>query len=329
MNLSLVLIACYLEGLNNIMLVADGENAYKILSLNSSQAIEISCEYQRLSSQLNIDLQNIIELFNYIPLFQNGDAHKKSRKRLAASYSASRAQQEKNISAEIDLIGETLRSREGLIDVIDEIARPLWMAVYTSFSQGVELDDYLSEQLPNIFCPNLSIRKRILINEKLAAVLDRNSSLERDVIFEVAALSALGFRPLVYGLALSLHKCCKENTELTMKEMKLPDSYSDTPLRFVDRVISNEFCAENVHFKAGDRIRCQTYSEKYTDDQNAKFLFGTGKHICLGRPISNFIWKNLCIELRKHNKFLLPVCLKLSQREPFVIVESCKVAVKS
>lgn len=310
------------------MFLAEGENARDIVLQNGAQTIEIAKEYHRLSNRLNIDFGHIIELFDYIPLFQNGSQHKETRKRLAASYSVSRAQQEKNISVEINRIGEIIRSREGLLDVIEEVARPLWMSLYISFCQGVEIDDELMVSLPNIFCPGLSIRNRILINKKLVSLLDRNRSKDRRLIFEVAALSALGFRPLVYGLALSLYKCCSEQTGLMMRDMEFPKTYSDTPLQFIDRVISDDFHAENVCFRNGDRIRCQTYSNSYTYDQNAAFLFGVGRHICLGRSIANYIWKNLCVELKENNKRLLPICLATSQREPFVIVDSCVLEIR-
>ena len=71
-----------------------------------------------------------------------------------------------------------------------------------------------------------------------------------------------------------------------------------------------------------------SFDESYSEHDNTKYIFGSGRHLCLGRPIADYIWKKLIALLADLDKIVVPVTLTLANQEPFLIVKKSIIELK-
>ena len=76
-----------------------GDEARGIISSSEFQTFDMSQKYRNLSERTELNFDAVIALMDRLPIFLNGENHKKNRKEMAKVYSASRPKQEKNVDA--------------------------------------------------------------------------------------------------------------------------------------------------------------------------------------------------------------------------------------
>jgi hypothetical protein len=286
-------------------------------------------KYIELSERTGINFDAVVELMEHLPIFLNDDQHKYQRRALAKIYAASRTQQEKNVDEAFIKINEKIQLCEGNLDILSEISDPIWHAVGSALSHGFDLDAQLISQLPDLFYPNFSIRRRKILNDRLAKELSKIPVNEREDILQKISVLTLGVRPLMHSLALSIHKIATQNDQKTLSTINYPESYADSSLRFIDRIASRDMEINGTVRTCGERLRCISFDEAYSEKDNAKFIFGAGGHVCLGRPISDYVWKGITSILKATEKIIAPSNLKLAAQEPFLMAEVCKIEIRS
>lgn len=302
-----------------------GEDARKIISKREFHAYNIAEKYIELSARTGINFNAAIQLLQHLPIFLSENEHKYQRRALAEIYASSRVQQQKNVDKALAKINESIQQCEGDLDVLSEISFPIWDAVISALSNHFALDAQLISALPELFFPNLSLRLRKDLNDRLQNELNKITDKEHEYYLQTIAVLTLGARPLVHSLALSIHKIAKQNAQRTLCSIEYPKTYGDSSLRFIDRIASQDVQINGITRSHGERFRCISFDEAYADEDNAKYVFGAGGHLCLGRPISEYIWKELVEVLQSYKKVISPGDIKVTKREPFLVVEVCKV----
>lgn len=306
-----------------------GADSRKIISTREFQAFNMAQKYIELSERTGINFDAVVELMEHLPIFLNDDQHKYQRRALAKIYAASKVQQEKNVDEALIRINQKIQLCEGKLDILSEISDPIWHAVGSALSHDFDFDAQLISKLPDLFYPNFSIRRRKILNDRLAKELSKISDNEREDILQKISVLTLGVRPLTHSLALSIHKISTENDQKMLSTINYPESYADSSLRFIDRIASRDMNINGTVRTCGERLRCISFDESYSEKENAKYIFGTGGHVCLGRPISNYIWKGITSILKATEKIIAPSTLKLAAQEPFLMAEVCKIEIRS
>lgn len=300
-----------------------GEDARKIISKREFHAYNMADKYIELSARTGLNFNAAIQLLQYLPIFLSEDKHKYQRRALAEIYASSRVQQQKNVDEALAKIHQSIQLCESELDVLSEISFPIWDAVTSALSNHFVLDTQLISALPDLFFPNLSLRRRKNLNDRLQKELNRIADKEREYFLQTIAVLTLGIRPLVHSLALSIHKIAKQNAQRTLCSIDYPKTYADSSLRFIDRIASQDTEVNGIIRSRGERFRCISFDEAYADEDNAKYVFGAGRHVCLGRPISEYIWQGIIEVFQSYKKIISPGALKVTEREPFLVTEVC------
>lgn len=301
-----------------------GEPASKIVSSDDFMAFPMGSKYREVSLRTATDYSSAIQLLEALPVFLSGDEHKKRRKSMALVYAQTRKLQEKAIAQVVDEVGQSIEHRHGAFNLIDELSIPLWTALRNVIcSESREVKDLASE-LPDLFYPGSSPRKRKRLNNKLADILKSGNSQ----LLNQIALLTLGVRPFSSSLALSIHKIARDNDGKRLCEIEFPTSFPDSALTYVDRISMRDTVVDGCPFSAGSRIRCITFDPSYSEENNSKQLYGIGSHTCLGRPISDYTWIRLSNILSQSQKTIHPNALSVEHREPFTIPTKCLVDFK-
>lgn len=281
--------------------------------------------YREMSKNTGLDFSAVVRLMDNLPIFLSGNPHKERRREMAKVYAATRAQQDQAIEYALENIATRIEATHGAFDLFQEVSVPIWDAIFGAICPAKTALQELVSELPELFYPGTSVRHRKRLNDKLEVVLRESG----DELLDQIALLTLGVRPLTATLALSLHKLARDNAGSRLCDIVFPASYPESALRFVDRIALQEVRPDGCPHPAGTRFRCISFDETYTPEQNEKSLYGMGAHVCLGRPISQFIWGRIGAFFAKSEKTIHPGELSVTVREPFVLPTTCIVIVSN
>jgi hypothetical protein len=78
-----------------------------------------------------------------------------------------------------------------------------------------------------------------------------------------------------------LYQIFKENIGVSLKDIRYPSEILVSAVPRTDRWMGDEL------------VGCPLYSEGYSKEINQQYMFGIGSHVCLGGPISRFIWPQI------------------------------------
>ncbi|WP_420587922.1 hypothetical protein [Marivita sp.] len=308
-------------------IILTGLDAWEVIASRDYNTFSMADVYRSLAGRTGIDFSAAIDLMDRLPVFLSGDVHKATRRSMAQSYAATREKQQSNVEAAITKVIDDLAASSGTVDVLKRISDPIWIAIEEAVMSDFEVrcDPDLVNSIPDLFIPELSIRRRKRINDQISAFIDTMPPDEKENILHALSFLVLGVRPLSYSIALSFSRLAKQNDGIKLSEIDYPSSFEDSALRFVDRIATKDVMVGGCPHAAGTRLRNISFDDSYTREDNEKYLFGAGAHLCLGRPISLYIWGRLSSGLKAIPKRIRPGTVKLSAREPFLMVSACNV----
>lgn len=282
-------------------------------------------KYRRLQARSGIDFSASIVVLEKLPLFMNGGAHREMRKKMATQVAATKSAQMQAVKDTTDNLLTTFFTSNQTIELVEDIAEPLWQSVSRKIASfdGSVVD--IANQLPDLFFPTISIRKRESINNRLAAILD---DMGEEGILQIALIT-LGARPYTGSIALSLYDAIANNPSGRLADIDLGAGFKKSSLTYVDRIAKADVCIEAQQFSAGQRARCITQSSAYSEQQNFESLYGFGKHLCLGRPISQFTFDYLKEKLRQYDCLVKAESMTMKKNtSPFTMPLHANVSVK-
>lgn len=299
--------------------------ARSVIKSRDFDVYSMSEQYREIAKRTGINFDAAIFLLDRLPIFLNGAKHKRYRKSMAQVYAETRPDQERSVDETLGKISQQLQLYNGEIDVITNIANPIWLAVQKTILPLDGFDHELISFIPELFSPQASIRRRKYLNDRISNMISDCDLSSRDELIDKISLLTLGVRPLIHSIALSIYRLAEHNHGLSLREITYPLSFYDTGLRFVDRIAKNNFELSGCPHHSGTRFRCVSFDETYSDAENSDFLFGAGSHVCLGRPISLYIWRRLTCMLSATGKNIAARELKIATHEPFIMAEICTI----
>ncbi|OOZ41785.1 hypothetical protein [Solemya elarraichensis gill symbiont] len=235
---------------------------------------------------------------------------------MALLVASTKKEQEEEARNTIDKLLQRFFTRRCEFDLVADFARPLWHSVATTISQCGDDSQEIIDSIPSLFSPVLSIRKREIINNRLSEIITRRG--EENLLR--IALAALGTRPFTGSLALSLYDAALRNNAGKVSALELGQGYRKSSLTYVDRISKTDGRIGSCQFSSGQRVRCITQSSEYTEEQNLSSLYGFGVHVCLGRPISQYIFDSLKEQLKDYGCRMTPLSLEMQENsDPFTM----------
>lgn len=304
--------------------VEDARLTKEIILSPDFRTYSMADRYRQLQARTKHDFSAAIRLLEYLPVFIDGDHHMRIRKAMAKQVSRT---QKCQFSTSVEQLDQLIASKllPGTeMDLVDDFAQPLWRAISGSIVPRNPAMLQLVDDVPALFSPILSIAKRIELCDRIEAFLNLQGEDEEDELI-LLCLATLGTRPFAGTLSLSLYEIIGSNTGKRFCEITWPEAFPVSSLRFVDRICLRPVSMVGHNFEAGERVRCFTQRSHYTVEENSSALFGFGSHTCLGKSISERVWKLVVAKLSQST--IKADCLGLTispHNDPFYMAqEAC------
>lgn len=282
--------------------------------------------YRELAERTKLDFSSAIRLLDWLPVFIDGDVHQRIRKAMAKQISKTKVCQFAASREMLAILFERVFRQNTQLELVGDFSQPLWRAISASIvpPHNEALD--LVDEIPALFSPVLSIRERIRISDKIGDYLSAHPE-EVDDRLILLCLAALGARPFVGTLSLSLYEIFKSNPKARMCDIAWPQLYPSSSLRYVDRICGREREVAKSEFLPGERVRCFTQSADYSNEENMHALFGFGAHTCLGKSISEKVWGLLVETFSRSDLRAEPLAITMSpHNDPFLMPAQIHIA---
>lgn len=302
--------------------ISDFDTAKAIIVSKDFDNYSMAERYRELERRTGLRFPHAIRLLEHLPVFMNGDAHQRIRKAMARQISKTKDCQFARAQAVFaDLVERHFRPGAE-IDLVTDVATPLWRAISAEIVPRDGLSVELVDQIPGLFSPILSIRERQRIDREIGA-FEAASPGEDNLV--LLCLAALGARPFIGSWSLSVYAVLQDNPGRRLPEIEWPAAYADSSLTYVDRMCTRAVAEQAI--EEGDRVRCMTQHPDYSAAQRKQALFGFGGHTCLGKSISEKVWTMSTGELARLD--LAAECLGKEMsphNDPFSMPASIRIA---
>ncbi|MBY0561626.1 hypothetical protein [Hyphomicrobium sp.] len=299
--------------------VQDAAIAKAIILSPDFNTYSMASRYRELAVRTKLDFSSAIRLLECLPVFIDGDVHQRIRKAMAKQISKTKDCQLTASREQLTILFERVFRKNTQLELVGEFSQPLWRSISASIvpPNGETLD--LVDEIPALFSPILSIRERARISDRIRDYLSAHPE-EGDDRLILLCLASLGARPFVGTLSLSLYEVFRENPKARMCDLAWPQLYPSSSLRFVDRICGKEADVAKSEFRPGERVRCFTQSADYSDEDNARALFGYGAHTCLGKSISEKVWGLVVETFSRSDLKAEPLTITMSpHNDPFLM----------
>lgn len=270
--------------------IFDPGRVREVLSSSAYRPYPMSRVYERIMEKTGLDFTATVTFLKRLPVFIEGGAHAEVRRHMALLLTSRRKDMESALSDEIGrLVGDLFKPGQQL-DLVADFSMPLWQA---AMSFIVSEDDlYLASVIATLFDPDASPARRYAINVQLNDFL-RDAKPEE---ITGLALAALGVRPFIGSLALSIFETIMRHNAMFLSDMEWLNQLPVSSIRFIERI--QKTIAFDVDHGGYHLIRCNLHHSTFSGHSNVAATFGHGPHICLGKGLTEFAWKEIVGHLR-------------------------------
>lgn len=281
------------------------------------QNLPMAEQYRALQRRLGHDFSAIIALCDRLGPFLSGEEHKVCRKFMAMRLAEVRPLHEAGLYQFLDTFAATRLRAGERFDLFADFSAPMFRAMIEPTIAGADLPPTvldLVDDIPWLFAMQTPLKKRIAINQALSAAIAGRSESVLDHI----AVLVLGIRPLTGSLGLSLHRVFSDQPGVALRDMRWPETFVDSSLQYADRIAQEPVRLGEVSIAEGERVRCLVQDEAWSAQERQSTLFGVGKHLCLGRPLSELVWQQSVACFSRHALFARITPLQIrTDSEPF------------
>jgi hypothetical protein len=300
-------------------------DAKKILCSEDFLTYPMAEKYRLLQNLTGIDFSATVSFLEKLPVFLDGSDHKILRRELAIRLASTKAEQEAAMERTLAELMDTHFSKNGTLDLVADFSMPLWRALSRCLTKLDDSTYALIDELTSLsFFPTLSIKRRKKINDRLADLL---KDAGNDDLLAIVLIT-LGFRPFSGSIALSVYELAQKFEAVPLSEYEYPDDYPVSSIPYTERLATVDSNVTGRTIARDRRVRCFIHNENYETAINDDGLYGFGKHVCLGRPISQFVMGKMISLARQYHCRLTPLRLEMMKHtEPFFLPQIAEVKV--
>ena len=259
--------------------IDSAEEVQRILRDDANRPFSLAEQYRTLQHRFQLDFSASIRLLELLPVFLSGSKHKELRKEMAKMTAVLRPAQELAVKEYVCQLDQLLTPNV-TIDLRNQFIKPLWRHLINIRGDYTDIEMGLIEDTSLLFNRDLSIVKRLAINNRLADYLSKADSAGDDSLIKLGG-QVLGFVPLVESITISLHTIFKNNVGVSLNTISYPVEIPISAVPGTARWVGDVL------------VGCPLHSPGYSKEINQKLMFGSGLHSCLGAHISRFIWPEI------------------------------------
>ena len=290
----------------NAWVVTNQEYVGKILRSRLFNVVEHKKTVENFANELGLDLSELASILDFVPLVQNGQAHSDVRRKAAVRIQERSAQAiEAFQAAASSLLDEALVPNSSF-DICKQVFSPLTAKMISVLSDipeeivGANFPAPVSAlQVFGLRQP-ISSRRLAQMNAHVATAGGCQRHARESEQMSVAA-AVVGSEPLHGSLVLSFVNQVLKNPGKPLGKIDFPEHLPRSDLPFVERVAMEDCVVEDLQVAKGSKW--VLYLGTFENERRETF-FGAGRHLCLGKPLSEKVWKVLTSELQRHDKIV-------------------------
>jgi hypothetical protein len=285
-------------------ITCDADTIISVLKDRAFTVINYKKETANISQALGVDFQATEKLLEHVPFAHEGKCHAALRKDMAVEISertdAALGEFTRFCSARVSALFANAAS----FNIVSELFAPCVFHLMSELS-GVCLQTHESVSPTQVFDRSLSVNRRKHIDRQIQKIFElAGSNFPADVVGLRSAMLALGSDSLLGSLSESFCSEIGKNAGKRLNEIAWEPKISMTAVPYVERTAVNSLEISGVNIQENQRIRL--YLDVFSSQGPVGFdqFFGTGRHGCLGKSVSQKAWKILVSELGRIEKKL-------------------------
>lgn len=259
-------------------------------------------QYRYIQDHTDLDFNATIAAFDHIPLANEGPHHKQIRGEMASVIGAQAAERAKAMEEFVAARVRDLFRPGAEVELVRDIATSIFHELFKSWL-GVDHSKLVDDpNFSQVFDMKMSLNRRRKLNRNLGdltcAFAERRDQIP--VSPEIAtALNVLGNDALKGTLSLSLWEILIRNRGLRLDEIDYPRNLPSTGVPYIERTATEDVEIAGMRVEKGQRVRLFLDATSYhSSGQETDVLFGKGRHVCLGKPMTLAIWRSLTATLK-------------------------------
>jgi cytochrome P450 len=292
--------------------------------------VDYASEYAKLEQQTRIDWTGLVDALSHIPLAHEGERHSQLRRdfaRLIAARSApTKAAVGEVIAKTVPAVFQAGRDAE----LMSELVRPINDALFSGLIGAPVPEHSASPSGSQIFDRFLGLNRRKRVQNEVVRLAQAFAEQDLATSAEYAtALMLVGYDSVLGSLGTSLVSQLKQGAGARLCDLDYPDYLPQTGVPYVERVAKNDRAILRWNIQAGDRIRLMLDAcpARGCIGEEAP-LFGKGRHLCVGKELSQWLWQALTQEMAKVRLKVLITEARLRPHDyVFSVYESIEVSI--
>ncbi|HUQ36011.1 MAG TPA: hypothetical protein VM144_06485 [Aestuariivirga sp.] len=293
------------EGLS-AWVITNQEYVGQILRSQFFNVIEHKENVENNAEELGLDLSELATILDAVPLAHNGQVHSDVRRKAAVRIQERSGKTVEAFQAAAPTLFDKALAPNSSFDICQQVFNPLSVKMIAALSDIPEETVGANFPVPvsalQVFGlrPPISSRRLAQMNAHVISVGGcRRYANETEQMSVVTAV--LGSEPLHGSLVLSFVNQVLKNPGKPLSKIDFPEHLPRSDLPFVERVATEDCMINDLQVAKGSKwiLHLGTF-----EDDRRETFFGAGRHLCLGKPMSEKIWKVLTAELRRHDRIV-------------------------
>ena len=253
--------------------------------------------YRTIAERTGIDFAASISTLDHIPFSKEGPEHRQLRAAMNAIVSADSREHIAGMEAFVGDLAGRLFVAGNEIELVQDLARPIFHAL---FSRWLKVDQCACPDGPNIsqvFDGAMSLNRRKKVNRSLheltCAYAGRGDALPTTPELAVA-MNVLGNDALIGSLALSAWHLFERHPGARFSEIEFPPTLPATAVPFIERIANCDVEIAGMKVAKDQKVRLLIdATSRQVTGRDADLIFGKGRHLCIGKPMTLIIWRSL------------------------------------
>ncbi len=285
----------------NCIGVFDADIVAAVFRSDKFDVVSFADQYRYICEKTDLDFAATVAAFHHIPLANEGARHKETRSEIASIIGEDSRERMRLME---DFVAEHTRrlfTAGNEIELADDLTKPIFLQLFSMWL-GVDHDNLVDDpNFSQVFDMKMSLNRRKRINrnvgELTCAFHDRREQIPTTPEY-ATAMNILGNDALKGTISLSLWNVLMHNQGVRLDSIRYPRNMPSTGVPFIERVAREDVEVNGMFVAQGQRVRLYLDATAYyVSGAEHDVLFGKGKHVCLGKPMSLAIWRSLTAAL--------------------------------
>lgn len=278
----------------------------QILRSRSFNVVEQKKNVENYASELGLDLSKLASVLDFVPLVHNDQLHSDVRRKAAVRIQERSAKAIEAFQAAASGLLDKALTPNSSFDICKLVFNPLTVKMISALSDIPEERVGASFPAPvsalQVFGLRQPISRRRLeqMNAHVVNVGGCQRHAGESEQMSVAA-AVIGSEPLHGSLVLSFVNEVLKNPGKPLSKIDFPEHLPRSDLPFVERVATEDCMIDDLQVNKGSKW--VLYLGTFESERRETF-FGGGRHLCLGKPLSERAWKVLTSELQRHDRII-------------------------